>query len=170
VAAGDDGFLCFDRADISPVGHTQIEPCDLYSVDGQFAVFHHVKRSTVSAQLSHLFNQGTNAVEMLKLEGACLANLRDLVTARSADAARQQFLEPLNGQQFRVVFGIVTHKDKAKKSENLPLFSRVSLMRISRDLKIANTECRFGFIEDLSEKKPGVVRKRRRKAPVADAA
>jgi len=107
---------------------------------------------------------------MLKLEGACLTNLRDLVTARSTEAAREQFLEPLNGQQFRVVFGIVTHKDKGKKSENLPLFSRVSLMRISRDLKIANTECRFGFIEDLSEKKPGVVRKRRRKAPVADAA
>jgi uncharacterized protein (TIGR04141 family) len=165
VAAGDGTFLCLDRSDISADGQTQVEPCDLYSTDGPAAVFHHIKRSTVSAQLSHLFNQGTNAVELIKLEEECLAKLRAIITEKSIGAARAQFLQALGEKQFRVVFGIVTHKDRTKKSENLPLFSRVSLMRISRVLKFANTECHFGYIEDLSAPKAGVRKPRRRKVP-----
>ena len=59
IAADDGAFICLDMENIGPPGQTQIEPCDLYSVDGEFAVFHHIKRSTVSAQLSHLFIKGT---------------------------------------------------------------------------------------------------------------
>jgi uncharacterized protein (TIGR04141 family) len=164
VAAGDENFLCLDRGDISPEGQTQVEPCDLYSVEGETAIFHHIKRSTVSAQLSHLFNQGTNAVELLKLEEECLVKLRAIITDKARGTARTQFLQALDEKQFRIVFGIVTHKDRTKKSENLPLFSRVSLMRISRVLKFANTECRFGFISDLSERKAGVRKPRKKKA------
>lgn len=126
-------------------------------------MFHHIKRSTVSAQLSHLFNQGNNSIELLKLEETCLNNLRELITARAAAGTAEAFLGPLAGKQYRVVFGIVTHKDSTKKSENLPLFSRVSLMRIARSLRLKDTQCRFGFIEDRSEKKDGVPKKRKTK-------
>jgi len=36
-------------------------------------------------------------------------------------------------------------------------------MRISRVLKFADTECRFGFISDLSESKAGVRKPRKKK-------
>ena len=164
IASQNGAFICLDTENISPAGQTQIEPCDLYSVDDDAAVFHHIKRSTVSAQLSHLFNQGNNAIELLKLEETCLARLRDLISARVSEETQADFLGPLDGQKYRVIFGIVTHKDKTKKSENLPLFSRVSLMRIARSLRLKNTECCFGFIEDRSEKKPGVPKKRKTRA------
>lgn len=170
IATGNGAFICLDTANIGPAGQAQIEPCDLYSVDGDIAVFHHIKRSTVSAQLSHLFNQGNNAIELLKLEEICLANLHELITARVAEGDLAGFLAPLGGQKYRVVFGIVTHKDSAKKSENLPLFSRVSLMRIARSLRLKNTECCFGFIEDRSERKVGVAKKRKPKVAAAEGA
>jgi hypothetical protein len=84
-------------------------------------------------------------------------------------ATAETFLVPLAGKQYRVVFGIVTHKDSTKKSENLPLFSRVSLMRIARSLRLKDTQCRFGFIEDRSEKKDGVPKKRKAKVDAEHA-
>jgi uncharacterized protein (TIGR04141 family) len=164
IAAENEAFVCLDTENISPAGQTQIEPCDLFSIDEDAAVFHHIKRSTVSAQLSHLFNQGNNAIEVLKLEETCFARLRELISARVSEEAQASFLGPLDGQKYRVVFGIVTHKDRTNKSENLPLFSRVSLMRIARSLRLKNTECRFGFIEDRSERKAGVPKKRKARA------
>jgi uncharacterized protein (TIGR04141 family) len=169
IAAEDVSYLCLDTKNIGPTGQSQIEPCDLYSVDGDAAVFHHIKRSTVSAQLSHLFNQGNNAIELIKLEEACLGKLRNLITERATVDARDGFLRPLDSQKYRVVFGIVTHKSRVKKSENLPLFSRVSLMRIARSLRLKNTDCYFGFIEDRSEKKNGVPKKRKSRAEAAAA-
>jgi uncharacterized protein (TIGR04141 family) len=38
------------------------------SIESNHAVFHHIKISSFSAQLSHLFNQGANAIQLLKLE------------------------------------------------------------------------------------------------------
>ena len=163
IAADDEAFICLDMQNIGPPGQTRIEPCDLYSVDGEFAVFHHIKRSTVSAQLSHLFNQGNNSIELIKLEETCLNCLRELITERTTAATSDAFLGPLAGKRYRVVFGIVTHKDRTKKSENLPLFSRVSLMRIARSLRLKDTQCMFGFINDRSEKKDGVPKKRKAK-------
>jgi len=167
IAAENEAFVCLDTENLSPAGQTQIEPCDLFSIDEDAAVFHHIKRSTVSAQLSHLFNQGNNAIEVLKLEETCLARLRELISARVSEEAQAGFLGPLDGQKYRVVFGIVTHKDRTNKSENLPLFSRVSLMRIARSLRLKNTECCFGFIEDRSERKAGVPKKRKARAVAA---
>ncbi len=164
IAADNEAFICLDMQSIGPPGQTRIEPCDLYSVDGEFAVFHHIKRSTVSAQLSHLFNQGNNSIELIKLEETCLTSLRELITERTTAATLDAFLRPLAGKRYRVVFGIVTHKDSARRSENLPLFSRVSLMRIARSLRLKDTQCRFGFIDDRSEKKDGVPKKRKTKA------
>ena len=72
-------------------------------------------------------------------------------------------------RRFVVVFGIVTHKDRTRKSENLPLFSRVSLMRIARSLRLKSTECYFGFIEDRSESKVGIPKKRKPKVAAETA-
>jgi uncharacterized protein (TIGR04141 family) len=161
VAAGDDAFVCLDESNVGPRGQTAIEPCDLYSADGDCAVFHHVKRSTVSAKLSHLFNQGVNAIELIRLEPACYQKLRGLILEKASSRAGGALLGALDGQKFRVVFGIVTHKDKANKSKNLPLFSRISLMRTARTLKLESTECRYGFIHDQSPPMVGVKKTRK---------
>jgi len=81
VAEEDGSFICLDMTNISPRGETQIEPCDLYSVDGRLGIFYHIKVSTLSPQLSHLFNQGTNAIELLKLEPESVQRLRALIEA-----------------------------------------------------------------------------------------
>jgi uncharacterized protein (TIGR04141 family) len=70
MAAAHAGLLCLDQTDISPSGSTAIEPCDIYTANadpsarsGQRGVFYHIKISTRSSHLSHLFNQGVNSVE-----------------------------------------------------------------------------------------------------------
>jgi uncharacterized protein (TIGR04141 family) len=146
VANQHDGYICLDERDISPAGQSQIEPSDLYAVEDGFAVLYHVKRSTLSAKLSHLFNQGVNALELLKLEPESLGKLKCLI-ADIAGQGNPLFPEaPVDNKRFLIVFVIITHKDKARKSDNLPLFSRVSLFRILRAVELMSADCRYGFV------------------------
>ncbi|WPO43118.1 DUF6119 family protein [Tardiphaga sp. 42S5] len=148
-------LICLDKKNISPMGQTQIEPCDLYGPDGDKGVFYHVKVSTFSSQLSHQFNQGANAVEILKLEDAAIEKLRELVTELAPHHIRDQMLSPLVSKKFQVIFAVITHKDKAAKSDNLPLFSRISLMRVMKALRVMSVDAAFGFVPDASPKKVG---------------
>lgn len=141
-----------------------IEPCDLYSVADGYAVFHHVKVSTLSARLSHLFNQGTNAIEVIRLEDEALAKLRELIKKSVDAAAYDAMSNPLADQKHHVVFAIVTHKDKGQKSKNLPLFSRISLVRNMKALQVRGVRAGFGFVDDQSPKKDGTKRKSKKKA------
>lgn len=164
VAEEDGSFICLDMTNISPRGETQIEPCDLYSVDDRLGIFYHIKVSTLSPQLSHLFNQGTNAIELLKLEPESVERLRALIEAKASDQTKAGFLDPIEREAFGVCFGIVTHKNKAARSENLPLFSRISLMRNAKALQLMGITCRLSFIEDQSEKKTGIKKERKKRA------
>lgn len=162
VAEKDATYLCFDRKNTSPKGQSQIEPCDLYAVRDGLSTFYHIKVSTFSAQLSHLFNQGINSIEILKMEEAAQTKLESLIdNAPISEAAKVQFKAPLADQNYSVVFGIVTHKDKAGKSLNLPLFSRISLMRNLKLLQLMSIPAEYGFIDDQRQPKPGRKKKRR---------
>jgi uncharacterized protein (TIGR04141 family) len=132
-------------------------------------VLHCVKISTLSAQLSHLFNQGTNSVNLMRSEPAALTNMQALVGQGLADAEKQALVEPLTNDKFRVVFGIVTHKDKAPKSDNLPLFSRISLMRCMKEFKRMGIAAEYCFIPDVSPKSDGKKRKRKKKGDAPEA-
>lgn len=61
-------YICLDQTNISPDGFTQIEPCDIISYNENTCILHHIKISTRSSQLSHLFNQGVNSIELLILD------------------------------------------------------------------------------------------------------
>jgi uncharacterized protein (TIGR04141 family) len=159
--------LCLDQTNISPSGQKQVEPCDIYEVVDDRAVLHCVKISTLSAQLSHLFNQGTNSVNLMRSEPAALTNMQALVSEGLADAEMQALIAPLASDKFRVVFGIVTHKEKDAKSDNLPLFSRISLMRCMKEFKRMGIAAEYSFIPDVSPKSDGKKRKRKKKAEVA---
>jgi uncharacterized protein (TIGR04141 family) len=155
-------FICLDQTDISPAGSTQIEPCDIYTVAedasalcDRRASFYHLKISTRSSHLSHLFNQGVNSADLIQLEPTSREKMKALVTGRLNGNDPHSFLSPLDSFDFRVVFGIVTHKNKDGKSGNLPLFSKISLMRNMQQLDVRKIPCALMFIDDQSPKKRG---------------
>ena len=53
---------------------------------------------------------------------------------------------------------------KSRPFSNLPLFSRISLMRNAKALQLMGTACRLSFIEDQSEKKTGIKKERKKRA------
>ncbi|EAV44222.1 hypothetical protein SIAM614_15525 [Stappia aggregata IAM 12614] len=155
-------FICLDQADISPDGSTNIEPCDLYSVladansiSGFRAALYHLKISTRSSHLSHLFNQGVNSIELIELEETSRDKLKRLVVDRLGANNRNTYLAPVDHFDFKVVFGIITHKDPAIQSDNLPLFSKISLMRNMQRLDLMKVPSVLTFIEDASPAKGG---------------
>lgn len=156
--------ICMDKGNIAPPKQKQVEPCDVYEIVDGKAVLHHLKISTLSAQLSHLFNQGTNSVNLLRSEAESMTKMIEIIEAKADAAQSGAFQQPLQEDKLKVVFGIITHKPKDKKSENLPLFSRISLMRCMKELKRMGIEAEFGFIEDQSPSTEGKKRKRKKKA------
>lgn len=155
VSESDQKFLCLDKTNISPTGQTQLEPCDIFcALDGKY-ILYHVKRSTLSIHLSHLFNQGSNAAEILKFESESFKKLKDIVKERAHDRGvdMSEFTEAVKSPVFEVVFVIITHKDKSKKSINLPLFSRVSLMRHMKAMQRMDIKTRYGFVADCTPRK-----------------
>ena len=163
VAKVDERFICLDEEDISPVGQTQVEPCDLYTVANGKAIYYHVKVSTRSSQLSHLFNQGVNAIELIKLESQSRDKMKRLIKDRLKGNDEPAYCSPIDEEKHKVVYAIVTHKDRNMKSANLPLFSRISLMRSIKSLKLMNVDMACCFVDDNSEKKPGKNKKRKSK-------
>jgi uncharacterized protein (TIGR04141 family) len=163
VSGEDKGIICLDESNISLQGQAKIEPCDLYSAEDGYALFQHVKVSTLSAKLSHLFNQGTNAIELLRLESAALNNLKAVIKEKAAKSQYARLVAPLDSTLHHVIFAIVTHKDPKGRSKNLPLFSRISLMRNLKALQVRGVKGSFGFIEDKTPQKEGTKRKRRKK-------
>lgn len=155
--------VCLDKTNIAPAGQKQVEPCDIYEVADGKAVLHHVKISTLSAQLSHLFNQGTNSVKLLRADEEAMTNLQNLVSGKVDAANVTPMVAPLKAGEMKVAFQIVTHKDKELKSLNLPLFSRISLMRCMKELKVMGIEAEFCFISDQSAKTAGKKKARKPK-------
>lgn len=176
VAADDASVGCLDTQNVSPTGQTAVEPCDLLALRGGTAVMYHVKVSTLSNQLSHLFNQGINAIELLRLEPAAMEKLDALIQTKVGADTAQTLIDCVHGGKVRIVFGIVTRKDPAGLSSNLPLFSRISLMRALKALHVRGVERGYMFIADESGDTEGRKKKRKKKeaaavaAPVAEAA
>ena len=137
---------CLDQENISPPGHTQVEPCDLYYVHENTAYFIHIKISTLSSKLSHLFNQGLNSVKLLKLNKESRDKLRDLVSDPSSASA-------IDNNKYQIIYGIITPKAASKKSDNLPLFSRMSLARTINDLTLMDIKFRVVLIKDNFNRK-----------------
>ncbi|MCA0297142.1 MAG: TIGR04141 family sporadically distributed protein [Actinobacteria bacterium] len=150
------GAWCLDRANLSPSGSTQIEPCDIARLreDGTLELIH-VKIGTASTTLSHAFNQGANSAVLLRDSEPQAALLSLLNTTDEISAA---VAEALKARKVLVTFAIVTHRPEERRSANLPLFSQISLDRQIRTLSRADIDARFVFIPDLTNKS-GVPRK-----------
>lgn len=147
VSVTNADYVCLDKKNVSPAGQTAVEPCDLYTVDNDVANLIHIKISTRSASLSHHFNQGTNSVELLRLSEEARDKLGNLVSSNQR--------VPIDEAKFSVTYGIITAKDKAKKSDALPIFSRISLRRATQRLKLMAIECAVVLIKDNVNRKAG---------------
>ena len=167
VAQTDRTVACLDRKNISPDGSSQVEPCDLLAVRDGTATFYHIKVSTLSAQLSHLFNQGVNSVELLRLEAKAVDKLEILIRENLTKDCADSLRDLIKAQKYRLVFGIVTRKEPSGKSRNLPLFSRISLMRAMKAMQLMNVPASLIFIPDQSDKSEGRKKKRKKSGPAA---
>ncbi len=167
VSEQDKKYICLDGKNISSSGQHQVEPCDLYTVKDGMAVYRHVKRSTRSSLLSHLFNQGINSVELIKLESEAKIRMRQLVKENLSGNDEKKYLEPIGGGHEKVVYEIITHKDKEKKSNNLPIFSRISLRRSIKTFQLMSVDVAVCFILNKREKKKGKKKARKRKKGTA---
>jgi uncharacterized protein (TIGR04141 family) len=167
VSLNDDAFICLDRENIGPARQSQVEPCDLLTKRNGTADFYHVKVSTLSAQLSHLFNQGVNAIELLRLEIEATKKLNALIRDHAeSEAEAAALIALIRDQKCRVIFAIVTRKNADARSRNLPLFSRISLMRSMKALQLMNIAAHYVFVEDRSDNVDGRKKQRKRKAVV----
>lgn len=147
-------FICLDFGHIEPSGETQIEPCDLYTEFAGEALFIHVKRSTKSQSISHLLNQGQNSAQVIRSFDESLGKLHHLLHLTMKKLPFTMKKLPSNRQErFKVCFAIITHKDISKKSENLPFFSRISVMRTLKYLDSINVEAWYEFVPDLNSKR-----------------
>jgi len=83
------------------------------------------------------------------------------------------FLDAFKSNRFKVIFQIITHKDKAALSLNLPLFSRISLKRTMKELRRMGIDAEFCFVENLVKASEGKKKKRTKRVgdtPAAEAA
>ncbi|WP_165428745.1 DUF6119 family protein [Rhizobium ruizarguesonis] len=164
VSQAQDGIACLDKSSIAPQGQTQVEPCDLLAIRNGNIVFYHVKVSTLSAQLSHLFNQGINAIELLRLDDESVGRLAALLATAFKAEEVENAMTLLADGKCHVQFVIVTRKNPTNRSLNLPLFSRISLMRTMKALHVRGVARSYTFVADSSVDAEGKKKKRKKKA------
>ena len=164
VAETHAEYLCLDRTNIAPVGN--MEPCDLYTVKEDQAVFLHVKVSTRSSMLSHLFNQGANSFDLIRNEPESLERLNGLITSKIGSNDLGQYLTPIKDRKEKVIYLIATTKSIEGKSDNLPLFSRISLYKAVKHLRLLGVTVEVSYVADktmVGESKPKLRKKRTHK-------
>lgn len=166
VGSGNPTFCTLDRKNISLKGQKQVEPCDLLKTDGKAVTFHHVKISDSSAPLSHLFSQGLNAIRLLKDDAAAVQRLETLVSSQVSPPADDSFNKPIRDGNWRLAYDIVTRKNPALKSDNLPIFSRLTFKTVKRECRRMGVPLTISFIPNISTPKS---KKKKRKSNSSSA-
>ncbi len=164
VAFLDSRYICLDKTSIGPPGQHQVEPCDLFKVEEGKSIYCHIKLSTRSSTLSHLFNQGVNSIELIKLDIGAKEKMKLLIRDKLLGRNIDDYVGAIDSARTKIVYAIITHKVETKKSDNLPLFSRISLKRCIKSLKLMSVEVAVCFVNDESQKKQGKKKKRKNKA------
>jgi uncharacterized protein (TIGR04141 family) len=133
-----DNTVLFDRKDYYPKGHTQIELCDLCQLgEDDLVSLIHVKVGVHSYRLSHLFSQGYVGTLELLSDSAAFKHFTRII---EASALKQDYKDKIisgvgDRKNLKVVYAIITKKEKGLMSDALPLFSRINLQRAIRSLK-----------------------------------
>ena len=122
LVSQDSRFTCLDTREIKGLLHRRkgIEPCDLFGPDNELI---HVKAAERSSPLSHLFNQGRNAAELLLNDS--VARQEFIALVREYGGGR--VVEP-NWRPRKIIFAIASKKDRST-SDHLFTFAKVALLR-----------------------------------------
>jgi len=128
-------------------GYSRIEFCDLLVNRSDFI---HVKRFRGPSALSHLFLQGFNAAFLFLSDRDFRAKVNDILPKNLAF----ENIEEIHANDYQIVFAIIS-KNEGKAKDILPFFSKVSLLRIYKELKA------YGF--NVSVKKIGMKQENVRK-------
>lgn len=137
---------CLDTKNIAPAKSKQVEPCDMLSCLNNTVQFYHLKISNKSSSLSHLFNQGLNSIELIRSENEAKANLKRLIPTDMHTI--------IDNGDYEIIYGIIINpKRVTEKSDALPLFSKISLMRTLRLCQLWNIKCSVVLIKDLYPRK-----------------
>lgn len=139
-------LICLDKKSISVRKQSAVEPCDILYCKDDFANFIHLKISTRSSSLSHLFNQGMNSIELIRSEDKSKAKLKGFIE-------NSEHKKIIDDGKYVVIYGIITNKDKSLKSKSLPIFSRISLLRAIKTFRLWNVDCYVVLIKDLYDRK-----------------
>lgn len=131
---------CLDKKNIAPKGQSMVEPCDIAIIDGDTVNLCHIKISTRSSSLSHLFNQGVNSIALVRQNQESRRKLEGLVP--------ESFHPKIRASKYSVTYGIISKKLSEKKSDALPIFSRISLKRAIEHLQTMSVPTRVVLIED----------------------
>lgn len=139
--------FCLDKKSIAPQGQRDIEPCDLIALKNDSVELIHNKISTRSAYLSHLFNQGVNSVMLLQQSSEAKEKLKELI------GHNRNLEERINNDRYHVTYGIISNKETRLKSDALPIFSRISLFRCVKMLKLMKIPTTVYLIKDNVDRK-----------------
>lgn len=143
------GAVCLDKKDISPPKQRQVEPCDVFCrASGN--EFIHVKRSTLSAGLSHLFNQGSNSYELLVSEPQSRVKFGNLLKDHFGEAEIEAILEDIQNGKMIITFLVTTHKDTTLGAKAFPLFSKISAFKVLRALDAFRIPTKISLVPDES--------------------
>ena len=148
IAENNDNVICLDRTYLD--ANSRVEPCDLITIIDNQVHLIHVKISTRSSSLSHLFNQGVNSAVLLRSDNETVSKLKSLVGDNSS------LSDLIDRGSFNVVYGIISRKARDPRenpSTKLPIFSRISLMRAINDLHIMRIPCKIYFIHDEGDRR-----------------
>lgn len=142
LADSSNTFLLMDRKNIPyGGGRSQIELCDVLSLDGKFI---HVKRYGGSSVMSHLFNQGLVSMDLVKSEPSFVEKANQSIAKK--DPSGTFSISGDNATE--VVYGIVTSDDA--DLPNIPFFSKVAFHHVKKRLKTMGVSVSIGSIHEAN--------------------
>jgi uncharacterized protein (TIGR04141 family) len=118
-------FALLDQNFIQYESRGKVEICDLFTKSRQLV---HVKRLNGSSTLSHLFNQGTVAAELLREEPGFR---RDFLSKVPPEFRWGAATDPIGPRDFEVCYAIVRRKNQPLE---LPFFSKLTLRTAMQQL------------------------------------
>ncbi len=146
VAPAEFDVHCLDTTSIAPQGEKAVEPCDIIALNGENVELMHNKISTRSSMLSHLFNQGVNSVILLMQSPESKEKLKSLIES-------ENIRERIIHDKYHVTYGIISNKRRDMKSDSLPIFSRISLLRCVKNLNLMRVPVSVYLIKDNVNRK-----------------
>lgn len=143
-------FVELDRNNVQITkSKSKIEPCDLICCYNNKDYLIHVKiGGSSSSPLGHLFNQGYVSTELLLKDSSMKTKVISKIRNDTKSSANKtEIIKHLEKDNFEVVFAIITKK---KKITDLPLFTKITLVKAWKNLNRLQINSKVIFIADKS--------------------